>query len=131
MRFVIKEDRVRGAISVISRDRFDPDDINRLCEDLARLELYREGAPILNDVRNVDFNVSTRDVIRATRAPVLVPQGRSSRSGIMLVGSSLGFGMARVFTSLRECEHASFHVTLSEDEAKALWLDSRPVLETT
>lgn len=122
MQFDAWEDVIRGEIRVRSSGRFRPTDIFDLCDELSSFEGYRRGHPVFHDARAVDFDVPTSDVIIAARAPLLPPQTGLPRLGVILVSCPLSYGMARVFTSLREGESAMYHVTRCTGDAYA-WLD--------
>ncbi len=122
MRIEILACETGGVVLMRSVGRFDGCLIADLVAGQSEIAALANPLPVLHDMRGVEFSVPSAEMRRAARAPVPPPPGPG---GLLrcayVVGSSLGFGMMRMFCQMRErpplvCE-------VSDDlERAAAWL---------
>lgn len=81
------------------------------------LDEFRDGVPMLHDMRAVDFRVATSEIRTAARAPRLQPPRRATAA--FVVEGALGFGMMRMLCQLREVNPLRLDVFDDLDRAAA------------
>jgi hypothetical protein len=92
----------------------------------AGMDLVRAGAPVVNDMRFVNFHVATAEVIAVRNVPFIHPETAAKRRIAFVAACTLSFGMLRVLATMRDYDGQTTGVFRDFGEAFR-WID-RPIV---
>ena len=75
--------------------------MQELIRAVSSLDIYQEAVPVLHDLRTVDFQAESSEMISLGREPVRLVSKRSERRVALVPGSEFGYGMMSVVARLR------------------------------
>lgn len=102
MKFHIVESNEFDCVFLRATGRYQADHIRRASQQSATIDLVRAGAPIVSDMRFVDFGVETSELMMIRHLPFNQPERDEKRRIAFIAGSTYGFGMLRVVAAMRD-----------------------------
>ncbi len=126
MKFCIVQSRKLQCIFSRSFGLYRTDDIRRMMQISGSMDLVKSGAPVINDMRFVDFNVPMSEVMAIRDVPHDVVDATVRRRVAFVAGSPFGHSMLRVLATMRE--HDVQTTEVFRDFGEALRWIERPAL---
>ena len=105
MKFNIVESKDHDCVFSRARGTFNAAHLREAHRQSLALELVRAGAPVVNDMRFVNFSVRTSETMTVRNLPFAAHARQGKRRIAFVAGSTLGFGMLRIIAAMREYDH--------------------------
>ncbi len=102
VKFCIVQSRNLQCIFSRSFGLYRTDDIRRMMQISGSMDLVKSGAPVINDMRFVDFNVPVSEVMAIKDVPHDTIDATVRRRVAFVAGSAFGHSMLRVLATMRE-----------------------------
>jgi hypothetical protein len=102
VKFQVVESMGFDCVFTRATGRYQAGHVRQAHQRTAALELVRAGAPIVMDMRFVDFSVQTSEIMTIRHLPFTAPEREEKRRIAFIAGSTLGFGMLRVVAAMRD-----------------------------